>query len=127
GRGREVRTLAKFALRRAGVVLYGREQQAVEGVELYRHLKSVPDHARKSVKSTTSSIDLKKIHEGMANIISVPVSLQAYFEEPMLITNKRAARGSYPADLESLMNVERAEESRRWLYQWKEIAPAATP
>lgn len=45
----------------------------------------------------------------------------------MLITNKRAARGSYPADLQSLMNVERAEESRRWLYQWKEIAPAATP
>ncbi|NYT49532.1 diaminopropionate ammonia-lyase [Parapusillimonas granuli] len=45
----------------------------------------------------------------------------------MLITNKHALRGTYPAELQSLMNVERAEESRRWLYQWKEIAPAPTP
>lgn len=45
----------------------------------------------------------------------------------MLITNERAARTSYPAELQSIMNVECAQESRRWLAPWAEIARGATP
>lgn len=45
----------------------------------------------------------------------------------MLIANERAIRAPYPADLRSIMNIERAHESRQWLSHWNEIAPAATP
>lgn len=45
----------------------------------------------------------------------------------MLISNKYAACVPYPAELRSIMSVERAEESRRWLSRWPGIARAATP
>lgn len=45
----------------------------------------------------------------------------------MLIANPRALRTQYPDELKSIMNIERAEESRCWLMQWKEIAADATP
>ncbi|WP_068639352.1 diaminopropionate ammonia-lyase [Thauera butanivorans] len=45
----------------------------------------------------------------------------------MLIANERAIRAPYPSDLRSIMNIERAHESRQWLSHWSEIAPAATP
>lgn len=44
----------------------------------------------------------------------------------MLIANKRAARTPYPAELRSIMNIERAQESRRWLAPWSGIAREAT-
>jgi diaminopropionate ammonia-lyase len=46
---------------------------------------------------------------------------------PMLIANPRAVRGPYPADLRSILNIERAHESRTWLSRWAGIAAAATP
>lgn len=45
----------------------------------------------------------------------------------MLIRNPRAVRAPYPADLRSIMNIERAQESRRWLAAWPQIARSATP
>lgn len=45
----------------------------------------------------------------------------------MLIANERAARTPYPSELQSLMSIERAQESRSWLSQWIEIARDATP
>lgn len=42
-------------------------------------------------------------------------------------TNPRAARGPYPDALRSIMSIERAEESRRWLSAWAGIARSATP
>jgi diaminopropionate ammonia-lyase len=45
----------------------------------------------------------------------------------MLMINPRAVRAPYPAELKSLMSVERAQESRRWLSQWTELARGATP
>lgn len=45
----------------------------------------------------------------------------------MLIDNARAERTAYPAALQSIMSVERAQESRRWLAPWAEIARSATP
>jgi diaminopropionate ammonia-lyase len=45
----------------------------------------------------------------------------------MLIDNTRATRAPYPAGLRSVMCIERAQESRRWLAPWKEIARGATP
>ena len=41
--------------------------------------------------------------------------------------NPRAARGPYPSALRSIMSIERAEESRRWLSAWAGIARSATP
>ena len=45
----------------------------------------------------------------------------------MLIANKRADRRPYPGELQSLMSIARAQESRRWLSPWPEIARTATP
>ncbi|MDR2328651.1 MAG: diaminopropionate ammonia-lyase, partial [Comamonas sp.] len=45
----------------------------------------------------------------------------------MLIANPRAQRSAYPADLQAIMCVERAQESRRWLSSWQGIARQATP
>lgn len=45
----------------------------------------------------------------------------------MLIANARAARTSYPSGLQSIMSIERARESRRWLAAWEGIADGATP
>jgi diaminopropionate ammonia-lyase len=45
----------------------------------------------------------------------------------MLMANPRAVRAPYPAELKSLMSIERAQESRRWLSQWTELARGATP
>jgi diaminopropionate ammonia-lyase len=45
----------------------------------------------------------------------------------MLISNNRATYAPYPSELKSLMSIERAQESRRWLSQWKELARGSTP
>lgn len=45
----------------------------------------------------------------------------------MLIRNGRAARLPYPGELKSLMSIERAEESRRWLSRWSGLVPEVTP
>ncbi|MES2820023.1 MAG: diaminopropionate ammonia-lyase [Pseudomonadota bacterium] len=45
----------------------------------------------------------------------------------MLIANPRATRAPYPAELHALMNIERAQESRRWLSPWRGIARNRTP
>lgn len=45
----------------------------------------------------------------------------------MLIANKRAMRTPYPAELRSIMSIERTQESRRWLAAWPGIASGATP
>ncbi|WP_312530045.1 diaminopropionate ammonia-lyase [Comamonas sp.] len=45
----------------------------------------------------------------------------------MLIANPRAQRSAYPTDLQAIMCVERAQESRRWLSSWQGIARQATP
>jgi diaminopropionate ammonia-lyase len=45
----------------------------------------------------------------------------------MLTANQRAVRAPYPAELKSLMSIERAQESRRWLSEWSELARGATP
>lgn len=45
----------------------------------------------------------------------------------MLIANTRAARTPYPTELRAIMNIERAQEGRRWLAAWSGIAPQATP
>lgn len=45
----------------------------------------------------------------------------------MLIANTRAERTPYPARLRSIMSMERAQESRRWLAPWAGIARHATP
>jgi diaminopropionate ammonia-lyase len=45
----------------------------------------------------------------------------------MLITNPRAARKPYPAELRALLSIEKAQQSRQWLSHWREIAPDATP
>jgi len=45
----------------------------------------------------------------------------------MLITNERAMRKPYPAELRAIMSIERAQESRRWLGAWNGIEREATP
>ena len=45
----------------------------------------------------------------------------------MLIANEHASRTRYPADLMHILNVSTALESRKWLSQWNQINPAATP
>lgn len=45
----------------------------------------------------------------------------------MHIINERSKRVPYPAELRSIMSIERAEESRRWLAPWASIAREATP
>lgn len=48
-------------------------------------------------------------------------------QEIVLITNTRALRTPYPAGLQSILSIERAQESRRWLAAWPGIAGKATP
>ena len=45
----------------------------------------------------------------------------------MLIANPRAARTPYPAELQAILSMERAQQSRRWLAPWPAIARTATP
>jgi diaminopropionate ammonia-lyase len=45
----------------------------------------------------------------------------------MLIVNPRAARTPYPAELRSILDIERAHESRLWLSHWQVIARGPTP
>lgn len=45
----------------------------------------------------------------------------------MLIANPRALRTPYPDDLRSILSIDRAQESRRWLAAWTGIAGQATP
>lgn len=45
----------------------------------------------------------------------------------MLFSNPRAVRGPYPAELQQLLSIARARESRAWLSAWKGLAPGATP
>lgn len=45
----------------------------------------------------------------------------------MLTANKHAVHTPYPAELQRIMNVERARESLAWLSQWDAISGAATP
>ncbi len=45
----------------------------------------------------------------------------------MLIANPRAVRAPYPADLKSLMNIARAQESRHWMSRWSKLGRGVTP
>ncbi|MFT0174402.1 diaminopropionate ammonia-lyase [Paraburkholderia mimosarum] len=45
----------------------------------------------------------------------------------MLANNPRAARIPYPAELQAILSIDKAEESRAWLSCWDKIAPNATP
>jgi len=40
----------------------------------------------------------------------------------MLFTNPRATRAPYPAELQAIMSIDRAAESRRWLSDWPGVA-----
>jgi diaminopropionate ammonia-lyase len=44
-----------------------------------------------------------------------------------LHANPSAIRGPYPAELQAILSVARAEESRRWLACWDAIRPGSTP
>lgn len=45
----------------------------------------------------------------------------------MLVVNRRAVRVPYPRELQDVMSVKRAQESRTWLSRWDGIAEGATP
>ncbi len=45
----------------------------------------------------------------------------------MLTTNPHTSRSIYPAELSSIMSVERAQESRAWLSNWSQLNGEATP
>ena len=45
----------------------------------------------------------------------------------MLYANPHAARAPYPADLQDIMSVFRAQESREWLAHWDGLTPGSTP
>ncbi|MBT8766987.1 diaminopropionate ammonia-lyase [Metapseudomonas boanensis] len=45
----------------------------------------------------------------------------------MLTRNPQATFSPYPADLQQIMNVHKAGESRVWLSSWKMLRPSATP
>ncbi|CAD6560804.1 diaminopropionate ammonia-lyase [Paraburkholderia sabiae] len=45
----------------------------------------------------------------------------------MLVANPRATRSPYPDALKSILNIEKAEESRSWLFCWDKICADATP
>lgn len=45
----------------------------------------------------------------------------------MLFSNPRAVRTPYPVELQRLMNITQARESRAWLSSWKGLTPGATP
>ncbi|VVD77584.1 diaminopropionate ammonia-lyase [Pandoraea iniqua] len=45
----------------------------------------------------------------------------------MLYVNPRASRTSYPAELQNVMSIARAGQSREWLMQWDGLHAARTP
>ncbi|MBV4477718.1 diaminopropionate ammonia-lyase [Pseudomonas botevensis] len=45
----------------------------------------------------------------------------------MLIANPKATRQPYPDSLKSVMNIEKAGESRQWLSRWARLNAGATP
>jgi diaminopropionate ammonia-lyase len=45
----------------------------------------------------------------------------------MLISNPRAVRAPYPSALSAIMNIERADECRRWLSNWDGLNNGPTP
>lgn len=45
----------------------------------------------------------------------------------MLIANERATRSAYPSELQSVMSIAKAEESRDWMSSWDTLNPGATP
>ncbi|HEJ1327431.1 diaminopropionate ammonia-lyase [Pseudomonas aeruginosa] len=45
----------------------------------------------------------------------------------MLIGNLNAKRETYPAELKSIMSIEKANESRAWLSEWSQLNPSGTP
>ncbi|MFJ2992339.1 diaminopropionate ammonia-lyase [Pandoraea sp. NPDC087047] len=45
----------------------------------------------------------------------------------MLYVNPHATRVPYPADLQDIMSIARAQESREWLAHWDGLTPGSTP
>ncbi|MDR3399386.1 MAG: diaminopropionate ammonia-lyase [Pandoraea sp.] len=45
----------------------------------------------------------------------------------MLYANPHAVRAPYPADLQDIMSIARAQESRDWLAHWNGLTPGNTP
>ncbi|SIT47987.1 Diaminopropionate ammonia-lyase [Paraburkholderia ribeironis] len=45
----------------------------------------------------------------------------------MLVANPRATRTPYPAELNEILSIEKALESRAWLSCWDKISPEGTP
>ncbi|VVE86308.1 diaminopropionate ammonia-lyase [Pandoraea bronchicola] len=45
----------------------------------------------------------------------------------MLYANPHAVRAPYPADLQTIMSIARAQESRDWLAHWNGLTPGSTP
>lgn len=45
----------------------------------------------------------------------------------MLLTNPRAVRAPYPADLAEVLNLQAGRESRAWLAAWPGLTPGPTP
>ncbi|SIT49327.1 Diaminopropionate ammonia-lyase [Paraburkholderia piptadeniae] len=45
----------------------------------------------------------------------------------MLVANPRATRAPYSPDLQHILSIEKAEESRAWLTRWDKISTEATP
>jgi diaminopropionate ammonia-lyase len=45
----------------------------------------------------------------------------------MFTVNERASRSPYPAELKSIMNSERAQQSRSWLSTWSALSKEPTP
>jgi diaminopropionate ammonia-lyase len=51
----------------------------------------------------------------------------AYGVCSMLIANPRSARATYPTELQSILSIRSADESRAWLSTWDQICRSATP
>ncbi|VVE43604.1 diaminopropionate ammonia-lyase [Pandoraea anhela] len=45
----------------------------------------------------------------------------------MLYVNPRATRAPYPADLQGIMSIAQAQQSREWLAHWDGLTPDSTP
>ncbi len=45
----------------------------------------------------------------------------------MFYVNPHATRAPYPADLQEIMSIARAQQSREWLAHWQGLAPGSTP
>ena len=45
----------------------------------------------------------------------------------MLIANERAMRSAYPSELQSVMSIAKAQESRDWISSWNSLNPGSTP